>query len=114
MTAMTPRSSRTVPPEVLDQLRADRDSIAAELPGAAKQAERLREAAAEDTLSGHLRQAVHQSRRPLDAIAADAGIPVELLCDWLSGDRTLRSDVLDRVAQAAGAAITVTPRTAAK
>lgn len=111
---MTTRSSRTVPPDLLEQMRVDRDSIAGELPEAVQRAERLREAAAENTLSGHLRQAVHQSRRALDAIAADAGIPVELLCDWLSGDRTLRSDVLDRVAQAVGADITVTPRTVAK
>ena len=74
--------------------------------------ERLCEAAAENTVCGHLRKAIHQSRRRLDGIARDAGISVESLCDWLSGDRTLRSDVLDRLAQAVGADIAVTLRTA--
>jgi hypothetical protein len=103
-------SSKTVPPEMLEQLRADREAIAAELPEAIQRSERLREAALENTMSGRLRRAVHQSRRPLDAIARDAGIPVELLCDWLAGDRTLRSDALDRVAQAVGAELSITLR----
>jgi hypothetical protein len=105
------QSSKTVPVEILEQLRADRDAIAAELPEAIQRAERLREAATENTVSGRVRCAVHQSRRPLDDIARDAGIPVELLCDWLAGERTLRSDVLDRVAQAVGAEMSVTLRT---
>jgi len=104
------QSSKTVPAEILEQLRADREAIASELPEATQRAERLREAAAENTVSGRVRRAVHQSRRPLDAIARDAGIPVELLCDWLAGDRTLRSDVLDRVAQAVGAEMSITLR----
>jgi hypothetical protein len=101
------RSSKTAPPELLEQLRAERVAIAAELPEAA---ERLREAAAENTVSGHVRLAVHHSRRPLETIARDSGISSDLLCDWLSGERTLRSDALDRVAQAVGADIAVTLR----
>jgi hypothetical protein len=108
---MTHPSSKTVPAELLEQLKRDRESIAAELPDARDRAERLREAAAENTISGRLRSAIHQSRRRLDAIANDAGISVESLCDWLSGDRTLRSDVLDRLAQAVGADVAVTLRT---
>ena len=103
-------SSKTVPPDVLEQLRADREAIAAELPEAIQRSERLSEAATENTMSGRLRRAVHQSRRALDAIAGDAGIPVELLCDWLAGDRTLRSDVLDRGTQAVGAEMPITLR----
>jgi hypothetical protein len=97
-------------PELLEQLRAERDAVAAELPAAAERAEHLREAATEDTVSGHLRHAIHRSRRPLETIARDAGIPADLLCDWLAGERTLRSDVLDRVAQAVGADVAVTLR----
>jgi hypothetical protein len=104
------QSSKTVPAETLEQLRADREAIAAELPEAIQRSERLREAAVENTMSGRLRRAVHQSRCALDTIARDAGIPVELLCDWLAGDRTLRSDVLDRVAQAVGAEMSITLR----
>jgi hypothetical protein len=105
-------SSKTVPPELLEQLKSEREVIAAELPEATQRGERLHEAAAENTVSGHLRTAIHQSRRRLDSIAPDAGIPVESLCDWLSGDRTLRSDVLDRLAQAVGADVAVTLRPA--
>ena len=108
---MTTESSKIVPPELLERLCADREVIAGGLPEAIQRAERLREAAAENTVSGHVRRAVHRSRRPLEAIAHDAGIPLEVLCDWLSGERTLRSDVLDRVAQAVGAEIAVTLRT---
>jgi hypothetical protein len=100
----------TVPTELLEQLRADREAIAVELPEAIQRSEELREAAVENTVSGRVRRAVHQSRRPLDAIARDAGIPVELLCDWLAADRTLHSDVLDRVAQAVGAEMSITLR----
>lgn len=107
---MSTRSSKAVPPELLEQLRAERSAIAAELPEATERAERLREAAAENTVSGHVRRAVHGSRRPLETIARDADISADLLCDWLAGDRTLRSDVLDRVAQAVGADIAVTLR----
>jgi hypothetical protein len=104
------QSSKTVPPELLEQLRADREAVAAELPEVTQRAQRLIEAAAENTVSGRLRHAVHESRRPLDAVARDAGIPAESLCDWLAGDRTLRSDVLDRVAQAVGAEMSITLR----
>ena len=105
-------SLKTAPADLLDELKRDRELIAAELPEAIKRGERLREAAAENTLSGHLRRAIHQSRRPLDAIANDAGIGRESLCDWLAGDRTLRSDVLDRLAQAVSAEVAVTLRSA--
>jgi len=43
-------------------------------------------------------------------VAADAGISSEVLCEFLEGTRTLRSDVLDRLAQAVGATIAVEPR----
>lgn len=105
-------SSKMIPADLLDQLQRDRKLIAAELPDALERGERLREAAAENTVCGHLRRAIHQSRRRLDTIANDVGIPVESLCDWLAGERTLRSDVLDRLAQAVGADIAVTLRTA--
>ena len=108
----TNRSSKTAPADLLEQLKRDRELIAAELPEAIERGDRLREAAAENTVCGHLRRAIHQSRRQLDSIAGEAGIDVELLCDWLAGDRTLRSDVLDRLAQAVGADLAVTLRTA--
>lgn len=97
-----------IPQELLWQMKHDRELIAEELPELAARDARMQEAAAEDTLCGHLRRAIHASRRPLRDIARDAGIGATVLGDFLEGERTLRSDVLDRLAQAAGAAITLT------
>lgn len=98
---------REIPAELLAQLQRDRASIAQELPDLARRDALLKEAAEESTLTGHLRRAIHQSRRPLRDIAQQAGISSATLGDFLEGQRTLRSDVLDRLAQAAGATISL-------
>ncbi len=99
-----------VSPELLEQLRRDRATVAAELPELEERHERMVEAKGEDTFSGHLRRAVHSSGRLVREIAAEAGIPPQTLCEFLEGTRTLRSDVLDRLAQAVHATIEVEPR----
>ena len=43
-------------------------------------------------------------------VAAEAGITVQQLSDFLAGDRTLRSDVLDRLTAAVGASLIVAER----
>lgn len=96
-----------IPDELLSQIKRDRDLIEQELPDLADRDARMSEAAAEDTLSGHLRQAIHQSRRPLREVSREAGISTALLCDFLEGERTLRSDVLDRLAQAVSVTISL-------
>ncbi len=101
-------SNRKIPHEILTQMQHDRDLIAHELPELARRDERMKEAAAENTLCGHLRRAVHHSRRPLRDIAGEAGISTIALCDFLEGERTLRSDVLDRLTQALGVAVSLT------
>jgi len=101
-------STTEIPHELLSQMIRDRQRIAEELPDLAVRDARLQEAAAEDTLCGHLRRAVHRSRRPLRDIAQEAGIASTVLCDFLEGERTLRSDVLDRLARAAGVAVSMT------
>src|SRR5712664_2326417 len=102
-------TAKTIPPEMLEQLRRDREKIAAELPELMERGQRLDEAASENSLSGHLRRAIHRSGRPLKKIAAEVGLDVFVLCDFLEGTRTLRSDVLDRLAQAVAATIQVEP-----
>jgi len=102
-------TARTIPAELLEQLRRDRTRIAAELPELMERGQRLDEAAAENSLSGHLRLAIHRSGRPLKKIAAELGLDVFLLCDFLEGTATLRSDILDRLAQAVGATIHLEP-----
>jgi hypothetical protein len=100
-------SARRIPQELLAKMEHDRKLIEQELPELADRDVRMREAADEDTLSGHLRRAIHDSRRPLRDIARDAGISTTSLCDFLEGERTLRSDVLDRLTQAVGVTISL-------
>jgi len=87
-------------PELRERWQLAVRETEAELPELLGMGERLYEAACEDTLSGHLRRAIHRSRHRLEAIAESAGIAVEDLNLFLSGERTLRSDVLDRIALA--------------
>jgi hypothetical protein len=102
-------TTKRIPRQLLEQLQRDREKIANELPELIERGRRLDEAAAENSLSGHLRRAIHRSGRPLKTIAAEVGIDVFVLCDFLEGTRTLRSDVLDRLAQAVVATIHVEP-----
>ena len=91
---------RKNPDEIVARMDHERRLIAEELPELHRRDARLQEAAAEETLCGHLRRAIHQSRRPLADIAAAAGVSTGVLCGFLEGERTVRSDVLDRLAQA--------------
>src|SRR5438552_13077564 len=102
-------TTKHIPVELLEQLRRDREKIATELPELIERGRLLDEAAAENSLCGHLRRAIHRSGRPLKKIAAEAGLDAFVLCDFLEGTRTLRSDVLDRLAQAVLATIQVEP-----
>ena len=60
------------------------------------------EAREEATLSGELRQAIHASELSLSAIAERACLMPLTLDDFLTGERTLRSDVIDRLANVLG------------
>lgn len=102
-------STKTIPPELLKQLQRDRELIAAEMPELTERHARMGEAKSENTLSGHLRQAIHRSGRLIREISDDAGITSKQLGDFLEGSHTLRSDVLDRLAQAVGATISIEP-----
>jgi len=99
------RVTRELTPEEQDRLRRHREQIAAELPDLAERDRMRREAREEATLSGELRRAVHSSPLPLSAIAERAGISPLALDEFLTGERTLRSDVLDRVAGVLGYAL---------
>jgi transcriptional regulator with XRE-family HTH domain len=100
-------SNHKIPEEMLAQMQRDRELVEQELPELTQRDARMQEAAAEETLCGHLRRAIHQSRRPLRDIAREAGISSTILCDFLEGERTLRSDVLDRLTQALGLTVSL-------
>ena len=101
----TPNGERRSPeptPAEIDRLRMFRESIAKELPDLIAR-DQLRKAAREErSISGAVRDAIHRSDLPLQAIATKAGLsPVEL-DEFLTGERTLRSDTLDRLAAVIG------------
>ena len=86
-----------------------REEIAGELPEMAARDQMRKQAREEATLSGQLRRAVHASELSLSAIAAGAGIPPLVLDEFLTGERTLRSDVIDRLANVLGCQLSQVP-----
>src|ERR1700674_1569377 len=102
-------TAKKIPEELPEQLRRDRPKIASELPELLARGQRLDEAASENSLSGHLRRAIHRSGQPLKKIAAEVGLDLFRLCDFLEGTAPLRSDVWGRWPQAVGATIHLEP-----
>lgn len=89
---------RRLSPQQQARLANQRRAIAKELPELTRRNQMQREAASEPTVSGELRRAIHLSRLSLADIATKAGITAVVLDDFLTGERTLRSDVIDRLA----------------
>lgn len=87
-------------PAERERLGALRAAIAAELPDLIVRNQLSKEAREDRSLSGSLRDAIHQSRLSLDTIAKKAGLSPLELDEFLTGERTLRSDVMDRLALA--------------
>ena len=100
------RITRVLPPGQQAGLAHHRRLIARELPDLAARDQMRKEACDEPTLSGELRRAIHASPLSLADIAAQAGIPPLALDEFLTGERTLRSDVIDRLAASLGLALT--------
>ena len=91
------RISRELTPAEQERLAEYRRQLAAELPDLEARDQMRKDARQENTLSGELRRAIHQSDLSLAEIATRAGIPPIMLDDFLTGERTLRSDVIDRL-----------------
>jgi len=85
-----------------------RELIAAELPELRLKGQRLQDAADEPTLSGELRRAVHASDLPITEIVRRAGIEPLALDSFLTGDETLTSDAVDRLAETLGYSLSKT------
>ena len=84
------------------RLQRNRRRIARELPELQARDQMSKDAVEERTLSGDLRRMIHASPLSLADIAAKVRIPVLTLDEFLTGERTLRSDVLDRLASSLG------------
>lgn len=98
----TRRITREFTAEEAARVRQIREQIAAELPDLIARDQLRREAQEETTLSGGLRRAIHASQLSLSTIAAQIGVTPLLLDEFLTGERTLRSDVMDRLANVLG------------
>jgi hypothetical protein len=96
------RVYRQMTPEERERWLKARQEIEAEMPEIIARHRVLREAAAEPTLSGGVRRAVHRTGLMFPRIAKEAGLTECQLHEFLLGERTLRSDVLDRLARAVG------------
>ena len=96
------RVTRQLTPAEQQRVPQHQKQIADELPEMATRDQMRKEAREEATLSGQLRRAIHASQLSLSAIAAQAGVAPLLLDEFLTGQRTLRSDVIDRLANALG------------
>jgi len=91
------------------RLERHREEIARELPKMATRDQMRKEAREEATLSGQLRRAVHASELSLSVVADQAGITPLVLDEFLTGERTLRSDVMDRLAHVLGCQLSPAP-----
>ena len=96
------RITRELTPTEQQRLQRHRELLAGELPEMAVRDQMRKEAREETTLSGQLRRAVHASELPLSAVADQAGVTPLVLDEFLTGERTLRSDVMDRLANVLG------------
>ena len=85
-------------PTERERLQKLREQIAEEIPDITARDQLRKEAREEATLSGELRRAIHASELSLTAIASRVAIDPITLDEFLTGERTLRSDVLDRLA----------------
>ncbi|NLF68456.1 MAG: hypothetical protein GX575_05295 [Candidatus Anammoximicrobium sp.] len=99
---MTERQPRRTTRELtaVEQLRLERlrEQVAAELPDMTARDQLRKEARTEATLSGDLRRAIHASPMSLSSIAKETRMDPIMLDEFLTGERTLRSDVMDRLA----------------
>jgi hypothetical protein len=93
------RIAKELTPVQLAKLQLNRQQVQEELPELILRDQMRKEAGDEPTLSGELRRAIHASPTPLTEIATQVGISQLMLDEFLTGERTLRSDVLDRLAK---------------
>src|SRR5207249_833109 len=94
--------TRELTAEEQERSRRNRELIAKELPDLVQRDQMRKEAQDEPTLSGELRRAIHTSDISLAALATRAAMTPIMLDEFLTGERTLRSDVLDRLATLLG------------
>jgi hypothetical protein len=96
------RVTRELTPAEKSRLAKYREQIAQEVSDLTARDQMRKDAREESTLSGELRRAIHESALSLAEIAAQSGVTPIVLDDFLTGERTLRSDVIDRLTSVLG------------
>ncbi len=94
MTRRATRIARELDEEEKKRLAPSREQMAQELPDLLMRDQMRKDARDETTLSGDVRRAIHASDLSLLELATQAGIIPIMLDDFLTGERTLRSDIL--------------------
>lgn len=87
----------TLDDALMKKLRRSRALIAKELPELIEKDQRLADAMRERTTSGALRRAMHASKILLPDLADRAQTDMDTLDGFLTGERPLTSDVIDRL-----------------
>jgi hypothetical protein len=88
-----------LPGALMKKLRRSRALIAKELPKLIDKDQRLSDAMQEATTSGALRRAIHSCKILLPDLADRAQTDMDTLDAFLTGERPLTSDVIDRLAR---------------
>lgn len=91
------RTLRELTADEQSRLARARADVAGELPELARLDQLRTDAAKEQTLSGELRRAIHRSETPLSELARQAGTTPRHLDEFLTGEETLQTDVVDRL-----------------
>lgn len=86
-----------LPDALMKEIRRSRGLIAKELPDLIKKDQRLQDAMNERTHSGALRRAIHKCKILLPDLAERAETDMNMLDAFLTGERSLTSDVIDRL-----------------
>ena len=90
---------RKLTPAEQQRLETLRQEVAQELPELIRRDRQRKQASEAETPSGILRRAIHESEQTLTQIANQAGIEPLQLDDFLTGESTLPSDAIDRLAK---------------
>jgi hypothetical protein len=96
------RVYREQTPEEQLRLQGLREQVAQELPDLIQRDQLRKNAAEEETLSGALRRAIHKGDVPITEIARRCEIGFVELDEFLTGERTLPSSVIDRLVEILG------------
>jgi len=105
----------TLTPAQTRRMKKVRELIAAELPDLIRRNQLADDAQNEKTFSGQLRRAIHAFPMSSMKIAEKVGLRWIDLDDFLTGEKTLRSDAIDRLVKLLKLKLATTrPRRAAK